>query len=377
MRLRKKPLKLSVEATLNLAIPSKAVKDKDMGEEDDDKEDEDEDKELKSDSELETTRFRQAVYINFARRKHIPNPCGNKQGYERIIACFIKQLMLDHNSCSATVHSYVESINTLCHLWNFNVPADLTDHSNMSYKIILAQEREENIARQRSPITREMFTALLDQAKQSSANPLEMVVAHWFILIRITGLRCAEYRQTTQSSFDEHGTGIPIGEKRHKSIRSKRLEIHNSKGQVINVHNLQGDLKEFPMKLKITFRIQKNRQNGQSITLAADNDHVNIHPVRAAYQIFHRSKRLDQSDSEPMAMFVNKFGINRYLTGSKIADILQSNAKAVYPDLSADEIKCFSSHSGKVWALVLLDEAGMTPVFMTSCLCWMGDARHR
>jgi hypothetical protein len=95
--------------------------------------------------------------------------------------------------------------------------------------------------------------------------------------------------------------------------------------------------------------------------------------VRAAYRIFLCAKRLGQSDSEPMAMFVNKFGITRYLTGGKIADVLRSIAKAVHPDLSADEIKRFSSHSGRVWALVLLDKAGMTPDFMTSRLCWMGD----
>jgi hypothetical protein len=32
------------------------------------------------------------------------------------------------------------------------------------------------------------------------------------------------------------------------------------------------------------------------------------------------------------------------------------------------------SLSGRVWALVLLDEAGMSPAFMTSRLCCMGDS---
>ncbi len=158
---------------------------------------------LKSDSELETTRFRQAVYINFARWNHIPDPCGNKQGYKRIIVCFIKQLMIDHSSCSATVWGYIDAINTLFRFWNFNAPADLMDHLNMCYKIVLAQEREEIIAQQRSPILQEMFTALLDQAKEPSANSLETVVADWFTLIQITGLRCTKYTQKTQSAFDK------------------------------------------------------------------------------------------------------------------------------------------------------------------------------
>jgi hypothetical protein len=75
-----------------------------------------------------------------------------------------------------------------------------------------------------------------------------------------------------------------------------------------------------------------------------------------------------------MAVFVNKHGITRYLTGKKISDILRSIARAVHPDFLEDAIKCYSSHSGRVWALVLLDEAGMTPDFMKSHLHWMGES---
>ncbi len=34
----------------------------------------------------------------------------------------------------------------------------------------------------------------------------------------------------------------------------------------------------------------------------------------------------------------------------------------------------FSSHSIRVWAVVLLDEAGMNPDFIKSQLRWMGDS---
>ncbi len=75
-----------------------------------------------------------------------------------------------------------------------------------------------------------------------------------------------------------------------------------------------------------------------------------------------------------MAIFINKQGNTKYLTGNKISDVLHSIARAVHPDLSEDKIKRFSSHSGQVWALVLLDEAGMTPDFMKSHLRWMGES---
>jgi hypothetical protein len=67
-----------------------------------------------------------------------------------------------------------------------------------------------------------------------------------------------------------------------------------------------------------------------------------------------------------MGIFVNKQGISKYLTANKISEVLQSVAKTCHPDLSRDEIMRFSSHSIRVWAVVLLDEAGMNPNFIKS-----------
>jgi hypothetical protein len=210
-----------------------------------------------------------------------------------------------------------------------------------------------------------MFSALLELAKKLPVDLLETVVVDWFTLIRITGLRCSEYVQKTQSEVKkyEYSSGKCVV----KAFTSNDWKFYDSKGCVINIHTLKSKPHEFPTKLKITFQIQKNRKNGQSIMLVANDVHPDICPVRAANKIFLWAKRLGQSDSEPMAVFVNEFSIIRYLTGGKIAKVLQSITKAVQLDLSADEIKCFPSHLGRVWALVLLDKAGMTPDFMTSC----------
>jgi hypothetical protein len=126
--------------------------------------------------------------------------------------------------------------------------------------------------------------------------------------------------------------------------------------------------------MKLTFQIQKNRQNGQSITFVADEKHSNICPVRAAYQIFLQAKRLGQPDDQPMGIFTNHQGVTKYLTASKIAEVLQSVAKTCHPDLTRDEIMRFTLHSIRVWAIVLLDEAGMNPNVIKSRLRWMGDS---
>ncbi len=119
----------------------------------------------------------------------------------------------------------------------------------MCFKIIHPREREENIARQRSPITRKMFVALLELAKKSPVDSIEAVVADWFILIRITGLRCAEYAQKTQSTFDEHE--YPSGKRVIKAFISTDWKFYDSSGAFTCIHTLNSDLPELPKKLKV------------------------------------------------------------------------------------------------------------------------------
>ncbi len=99
----------------------------------------------------------------------------------------------------------------------------------------------------------------------------------------------------------------------------------------------KGDVHTLPKKMKVTFRIQNNWQNGQSITIVLDDDHPDLCPISAAYWIFLRAKRLGQTDQEPMAVFLNNSGNKKYLTGNKISKVLRSIARAVHPNLSKDK----------------------------------------
>jgi hypothetical protein len=93
---------------------------------------------------------------------------------------------------------------------------------------------------------------------------------------------------------------------------------------------------KIPNKLKVTFQIQKNRQNDQIINLVADNNHLDICLAQSAWRILLRAKRLGQSNSQPMGMLVNKFGIMRYPIGNRISDDLCSIARAVHLDMPED-----------------------------------------
>jgi hypothetical protein len=76
----------------------------------------------------------------------------------------------------------------------------------------------------------------------------------------------------------------------------------NSKMSRIIKKHPSGEAHTFPKKVKITFRIQKIRQNGQSIMLACDDNHPNICPIRAAYRILLHAIRLGQNNEKTLAV---------------------------------------------------------------------------
>jgi hypothetical protein len=197
--------------------------------------------------------------------------------------------MLDHNSHSATVRGYAKSINMLFHLCNFPIPADFLDWNNICTILISGREKEENIARQRSPITRKMFAALKTLGNKSDINSPETVIADWFTFIRVTGLQVAEYAQQTKSKIDVHK--YPSGKWVTKAFLPTDWIFYDKNNRIIRKHPSGGAI-TIQKKMKVTFRIQKNGQNGQSITIVSDDNHPNLCPVRAAYKIFLQARRM-------------------------------------------------------------------------------------
>jgi hypothetical protein len=91
-------------------------------------------------------------------------------------------------------------------------------------------------------------------------------------------------------------------------------------------------------------------------------------------QLVLRAKRLNQPDDMPVAVYKTKKGKVIYLTGNKIAELLQKAVKEVWPDTTPDKLKRYSAHSLKVWACVLLDKAGKLPDYIKKRLRWLGDS---
>jgi hypothetical protein len=98
---------------------------------------------------------------------NIVDPCSHQQGYQRIIAIYIKYLMSGVNFRnknflrSDMVRGYATSINTLFKLQDMKPPVNVANPNNNSGILINNLVKEEDIASQRSLLDNDIFTELL------------------------------------------------------------------------------------------------------------------------------------------------------------------------------------------------------------------------
>jgi hypothetical protein len=191
------------------------------------------------------------------------------------MAIYIKYVQCDVNYnnkqvlCSALVRGYTEVVNNLFKLRSFSPPANLSDPNNMTAILLNNMLWEGDIGRQRALLDNKIFaklhqTAIASKCEDSVSDLFFDIVA----LGRYIGPRLSEYPQTIQDKVDHHT--YPSGKMVIKAFIANNFIFYDEKKRVVK--NLNNDSLKRARFVKITWRIQKNCQNGQSITLAAEID---------------------------------------------------------------------------------------------------------
>jgi len=116
---------------------------------------------------------------------------------------------------------------------------------------------------------------------------------------RFIGPRVSEYAQTSSKKVDRHK--YPSGKKFIKAFTANNFVFFNKSGHTLELHD--NSCLDQAHTVKITWRIQKNRQNGQKITLSGEKTCLTICAVRAAGQMVLLARRLGQPDNKPVACY--------------------------------------------------------------------------
>jgi hypothetical protein len=140
--------------------------------------------------------------------------------------------------------------------------------------------------------------ATASKCKDSVSNLRFGVVA----LGRYIGPVLSEYAQTTQDKVDHRI--YPSGKTVIKAFIADSFIFYDKKKHIVK--ELIKDSLQRAHFIKITWQIQKNRRNGQSITLTAESDQPKICLVRSAMQLVLQARWLNQPDDMPVAVYKTK-----------------------------------------------------------------------
>jgi hypothetical protein len=269
-----------------------------------------------------------------------------------------------------TILGYVKDAFELFRLRNLPDPFDFDDRSSLAATILRNIRDEENIADQRSPITPEMFAEMLKTSASSNFLSAQCTMTDLAILGRYLGPRLAEYGQKSQKRPEYHT--YPSGKSVLKAWSQNDIILYDQDNQRITPESLEGIDK--PTRASITFRIQKNRRNGEVKQVLFDPNNKEMCPVRAAYRIVYRAMSLQQPCDLPVCVYRNKKSELIYLTGAVMSKFLRQMAKKAHPTMTELDLKRYSSHSIRVTAAVLLHEHGCNGDYIKIQLRWQGDS---
>jgi hypothetical protein len=188
-------------------------------------------------------------------------------------------------------------------------------------------------------------------------------------LARFIGPRVSKYAQATQDKVDYHV--YPSGTRIIKAFTANDFVLYDKNSHVLK--KIDNSSLILAASVQITWCIQKNQQNGQKIKLSTDTKNPAICPIWGALWMVMRARCLAQLDDMLVACYWTKKAPLLFITSSMIATLLHGAVKKVQPSTLADNLKKYSAYSLRVWACVLLDEAGMSSSFIQKHLCWFGD----
>jgi hypothetical protein len=193
--------------------------------------------------------------------------------------------------------------------------------------------KEEDIARQRSPLDSNIFAKLLQKSNISRLLDLEQRTSFNLVTFgHYIGPCMSKYAQAMDRNVDYYV--YPSGKQVIKAFTANDFQFFDKNSQVITKSSDTSI--EAVNRVRTTWRIQKNCQNNQTVTLLSEKTNTAICPILAALCLVLRARCLLQLDSMPVACYLKKDAL-AYISGSRIAILFWAAAKAVHPNISKEE----------------------------------------
>lgn len=285
-----------------------------------------------------------------------------------ILACYVMHLCMGNNlvcrSIKAdTIEAYLQAATS--YFTSQGRPSPAWDggsgRASIINDILVEARRWETIANRREPLTWKMVSYQQRVASSFPPNSLDAALADWFIVGMFAGFRLSEWAQPRSYLSKTKAANAPV----------YQLGRHQD-SLAITAADIEFGQNDFGNFFSITWRYQKNGQNGEKLLFQACPAYPDRCPHLAIKRILQRASVLNIPNDVPLAWYADSTSIH-LITDEDIARVLQAAALHAHGVTDPEELSRWTSHSIRVGACVALHESGASTTHIQNSLRWRSD----
>ena len=229
----------------------------------------------------------------------------------------------------------------------------------------------------KDPFTKEMLLHTHPTAEKDP-DSLSSAIADWFTLGLSTGFCKSEW---AQEASERSSTGYKL------APDGSSLAITPNNMALFGLHRAHlctgadittGIATGIPHETSITWRFQKNLDNGQTLYFCRNNAQPHLCPSRASVNLLQRAQRLGIAADSPLAVYRETKGRLkgnvRFITDTQIKKYMHQAAKVIYGITKKEKLTKWTSHSLWVGACTTLHAGGMQPMTIKFRLRWRSNS---
>ncbi len=282
----------------------------------------------------------------------------------------IKRLRVKHD----TLRKYLNTAISLHATRELSDPTEPTFlKEDLISPLLQAVKSYETVKDRKEMISDSMVATMLKLSHLSAPHSLEAALLDWILLGRFTGFRRSEWCQD-KPGIEMTSPNIAQETPEPKAFLASDFTFFDSQGNRIY------DMSPLHVKtvdvVKIRWRFQKNKDNGQVIPYRRDYDRPAVCPVLAATRIFLRSQALQVPPHEPIAVFASSSSSCHYqhIRASQVVKFLRRSAQITFKLKSTDKaLNSWTCHSIRVTAANILHRANMSDSYIQTRLRWKSN----
>ena len=266
-----------------------------------------------------------------------------------------------------TIRGYLSAVNDHYEAHGYEKPYVKGDKSDAD-KLLSEQKKFEGKSAKRSPLNDKMIVKMQELAQEDPLG-FKAAVFEFTALGRFGGFRQQEFCMDSKTVIKYYV--LPNGTAVVRAFTVKNFIFLDEDACKVMHPLQQRDLNE---RIATEYDLQKNRMNGQILSYARlPFEHRAYCPVVLGLNIVARAEVLGNTEPEdPLCVYRDEKGM-QYLTSTEITKYFRTIMKLVMPNISDEELKLISTHSIRVYACVLLSEAGKDGPYIKLRLRWLSN----